>query len=180
MILKCTGGGILVPLMLNLIPYPLQYDSYVIAVLLAFSVHNYYPVLREVYHMSTLVKVTSIVLYECVRAYVVVSLTAAGARHIPASDFTVPIFGPIICGTIGGCGYKFVPLNHGMTPLLEQGLTQPIVSALVGSMFFYGWILLYPQLPRSHDKGHVMVAIYFIVYNLWTTFQPKKTATKKD
>jgi hypothetical protein len=176
MILKCTGGGILVPLFLNLIPYPLQYDSYAIAVLLAFAVHNYYPVMREVYHMSTILKVPCIVLYECLRAYVVVSCTAAGAVHIPASDFSVPVFGPVICGTIGGCGYKFLPLSQGLTPL-EQGLKQPMLSALLGSAFFYAWIL-FSKVSRAHDKGHVLVAIFFIAYNLSTTFKTKKA--KKD
>jgi hypothetical protein len=176
MIMKCTGGGILVPLFLNLIPFPLRYDSYAMAVLAAFVVHNYYPVLREVFHMSLLLKIPCIVLYECVRAYVVVSLTAAGAAHIPASEFAIPIFGPIICGTIGGCGYKFLPLNIGLSPL-EHGLQQPMVSALLGSSFFYAWTLL-SGVPRAHDKGQVLVAIFFIAYNLSTTFQAKKT--KKD
>lgn len=169
MILKCTGGGILVPLFLNLIPFPLIYDSYAIAVLAAFSIHNFFPIMREVFHLSPILKVTCIILYECLRAYVVVYFTHAGATRIPASNFSIPIFGPIFCGTIGGCGYKFVPLNQGLTPL-EHGLQQPMLSALIASTFFHAWMHL-SGVPNAHDKGQVIVAIFFIAYNLSSTMQ---------
>lgn len=178
MILKCTGGGILVPLFLNMIPYPLLYDSYAIAVLAAFCVHNYFPTLREVFHMSPILKVACIVLYEMLRAYVVVSFTAAGAERIPASDFAVPVFGPIFCGTIGGCGYKFVPLNQGLAPL-EHGLKQPMLSALIGSAFYHAWTNL-SGVPKAGAKGHVMVAVFFIAYNLSSSMRTKPSEVVKE
>jgi hypothetical protein len=102
MILRCTGGGILVPIFLNLIPVPLAQDAYPIAIFLSFLMHEYFPVLREVVALSSILKAALIVLYEVMRASVVYKLTLAAGKAIAPSDFEFAIFGPIFCGTIGG------------------------------------------------------------------------------
>ena len=53
-------------------------------------------------------------LYEVLRAFVVVKLTHASGKAIPSSEFAFPLFGPIFCGTIAGCGGAFLPLNKGL------------------------------------------------------------------
>jgi hypothetical protein len=49
-----------------------------------------------------------IVLYETMRASVVVKFTATAAGVIAPSEFDIAVFGPIVCGTIGGCGGAFM------------------------------------------------------------------------
>jgi hypothetical protein len=58
MILDSTGGGILVPIMINGIPVPLAQDSYPIAIFCSFLLHSYFPILREVFELSPIVKVS--------------------------------------------------------------------------------------------------------------------------
>jgi len=58
MLLACTGGGILVPIFLNGIPVPLANDAYPIAIITSFALHYYFPTLREVASMSSIVKVS--------------------------------------------------------------------------------------------------------------------------
>ena len=59
MILACTGGGILVPLFINLIPVPLANDAYPIAILTSFAIHHYFPIVWEVIKLSPLIKVSA-------------------------------------------------------------------------------------------------------------------------
>lgn len=49
-----------------------------------------------------------IILYETLRAFVVCKLTIAAGNAIAPSEFDFPIFGPIFCGTIAGCGGAFL------------------------------------------------------------------------
>jgi len=136
MMLACTGGGILVPIFLNTIPVPLAIDAYPIAILFSFGVHTYFPVVREVAELSTIFKALLIVFYETIRAYVVTLFVGVAATTITASQFSFPIFGPVICGTIGGCGGAFLPFDKGLDPL-KNGLPPPVFSAFVGAAFFH-------------------------------------------
>ena len=72
-----------------------------------------------------------IVLYETMRAYVVCKMTIAAGKAIAPSEFDFPIFGPIFCGTIAGCGGAFL-LAGGLTPI-KSGLAQPMLSAWIGA-----------------------------------------------
>jgi hypothetical protein len=64
MILACTGGGIIVPILINSIPVPLAQDSYPIAIFTSFLIHTYAPVLREVIEISPVFKVCSFCLWK--------------------------------------------------------------------------------------------------------------------
>ena len=63
-------------------------------------------------------------MFEIQRAYVVCTLTAAAAVKIPPSQFSFPVFGPIMCGAVGGCGAAFFPLSLGLDPLYT-GMVSP-------------------------------------------------------
>lgn len=178
MILKCTAGGILVPVFLNSLPFPLAQDAYAIAVLSAFCVHNFAPVIREAYHQSSVFQSVMIVLYEAFRATVVVKLTKASAHGIPASEFSVPVFGPIFCGTIAGCGYMFLPLDKGITPL-KKGLGPSVLSSLVGATFYHAATTWGTSIQHVGKKAHVLIALFFIAYNLSLTFSKRKGKTKE-
>lgn len=191
--LACTGGGILVPIFLNTIPVTIGIDAYPMAILTSFLLHLYFPILREVVDLSPIFKSLLIVFYETIRTYVVTLFVGLAAATIPASQFSFPIFGPIICGTIGGCGGYFLPLNKGLDPIKNDGLAPAMFSALLGATFYH-FYTHYAQLVAAtggHDdgttvpipiigstvytllwelhidyvkKGKVLVASYFLLY----------------
>jgi len=166
LVLACTGGGILVPIFLNTIPVPLAVDAYPIAVLTSFLIHTYFPVLREVVELSSIFKAMVIVFYETVRCYVVTLFTAAAAAAIAPSQFAFPVFGPIICGTIGGCGGAFLPFDKGLDPIKKDGLAPPMFSAFVGATFFHLFTHFASDsvVVDAPKKGKVLVALWFITY----------------
>lgn len=116
------------------------------------------------------------------RAFVVTKLTAAAAAAIPASDFSFPIYGPIFCGTIAGCGGAFMPLNKGLDPIKENGLAPPMFSAFVGATFFHLFTQLAPSdILQVKPKASVMVALFFIAYGMYTNgiFSSSSSTTGK-
>lgn len=186
MLMACTGGGILVPIFINNIPVPLAQDAYPIAIMTSFAIHHYFPVLREVMGMSGIMKTFVVVLYETLRAYVVVLMTCASADKISPSLFSFPLFGPIFCGTIGGCGGAFLPLNKGLDPI-KSGLSSPMLSAFFAATCLH----LFLSTPLSEGvidakkKGHVHVVVFFIGVGLINAFglsanKPAAHAAKKE
>lgn len=96
-------------------------------------------------------------------------LTAAAGKTIPASEFDFPLFGPIFCGTIAGCGGAFLPLNKGLDPIKENGLAPPMFSAFVGACFYHLFTNLTSEdMIDAPKKAHVGVAAFFILYGLYT------------
>ena len=108
-------------------------------------------------------------LYETLRAFVVVKLTTAAGKAIPASEFDFPLFGPIFCGTIAGCGGAFLPLNKGLDPIKEHGLAPPMFSAFIAATFFHLFTNLgSDDIIDKPKKAHVIVAAWFILYGFKT------------
>lgn len=170
MVMACTGGGILVPIMINGIPVPLAQDAYPIAILTSFMIHSYFPVIRDVLKLSPIFKAGVIVLYETLRAFVVCKLTLAAGKAIAPSEFDFPIFGPIFCGTIAGCGGAFLPFNKGLDPI-KKGLAQPMLSAFIAATTLHLWVntSMSDGVVDATKKSKVCVAAFFIVYNLYET-----------
>jgi len=162
--LACTGGGILVPIFLNKIPVTLSIDAYPIAIVASYLIHTYIPSLREVLELSVIFKAMVIVFYESIRCYVVTLFTGVAAATIPASQFSIPVFGPIICGTIGGCGGAFLPMDKGLSPI-QDGLAPPMFSAFVAATFYH-FVTQYcaDDVVECHKKAKVAVAFWFISY----------------
>lgn len=167
MILACTGGGILVPLFINAIPVPLANDAYPIAILVSFTIHHYFPIVWEVIKLSPLIKGCVVVLYEAVRAKVVLTFTLAAGAAISPSVFGFPLFGPIMCGTVGGCGGAFLPLNKGLDPVLA-GMQPPMTSAFVGAalVHFFMNTSLSEGIIDAKEKAHLHLAVFFILVGL--------------
>jgi len=128
--------------------------------------------------LSPIVKIAGIFLYEVLRASVVVKLTTAAANGIPPSDFSVAVFGPIFCGTIAGCGGAFLPLNKGLDPIKMSGLGQPMMSAFVGATFYHLFVntSMSEGVVYANKKAQVIVACFFIAYNLYASFPPAVAA----
>ena len=100
------------------------------------------------------------------RAFVVTKLTAAAGAAIPASEFSFPIYGPIFCGTIAGCGGAFLPLNKGLDPIKKSGLASPMFSAFVGATFYHLFTNLATEVIDVEKKAKVIVALFFIIYGM--------------
>ena len=97
----------------------------------------------------------------------VCKLTLASGAAIPASEFSFPLFGPIFCGTIAGCGGAFLPLNKGLDPL-RGGLAPPMYSSFVGALFLHLFSNL-SSVEKANQKGQVVVAIWFILYGFFSS-----------
>mmetsp|Transcript_21523 Transcript_21523/g.27823 ORF Transcript_21523/g.27823 Transcript_21523/m.27823 type:complete len:286 (+) Transcript_21523:162-1019(+) len=178
LMLACTGGGILVPILTNGIPVTLS-DSYPIVIIAAFLVNEYYPIIREVIGLSPVLKVPLICMYECNRAFVVTKLVKAAASAIAPSEFDFPLFGPIFCGTIAGCGGAFLPMNKGLSPIQETGLQQPMMSAFIAATCFHLFYhtSLSDGVVNAHPKGQLAMAAFFIAHNIRATYFSGGAAT---
>jgi hypothetical protein len=120
------------------------------------------------------------------RAFVVTKLTAAAGAAIPASEFDFPLFGPIFCGTIAGCGGAFLPLSKGLEPI-KKGIAPPMFSAFVAATFFHLFLNLgADDVVNGVKKAKVVVALWFILHGfysagLFSFMSPQKAeATKVD
>jgi len=171
MCFQCTGGGILVPLLINAIPVTLGKDAYPICIFISFLLHQYFPIVREVLQASPIFKAAMIVLFECQRASVVFKLTTAAAAAIPASDFSFAVFGPIFCGGIAGCGGAFLPMSKGLDPI-KNGLAQPMYTALTAAACLHLFLStsLSEDVVDAGKKAQLMMAVYFIASNMNSAF----------
>lgn len=162
MVLACTGGGILVPIFINQIPVTLANDAYPVAILVSFVIHYYFPVVREVVNISPIVKACIIVLYEAIRAKVVFTFTLAANTAISPSLFSFPLFGPIMCGTISGCGGAFLPMSKGLEPILK-GLQSPMITACLGSSLVHLFLNCFSEgVVNAKEKAQLHLALFFI------------------
>jgi hypothetical protein len=102
---------------------------------------------------------------------VVVKLTTAAGNVIPASDFSFPIFGPIFCGAIAGCGGAFLPFSKGLEPI-KKGLAPNMISAFAAASFYHIFIntSLSAGVIDASMKAQVIIAIGFVVDNYIKTF----------
>ena len=91
-------------------------------------------------------------------------LTSAAAVAITPSFFSFPLFGPIMCGTISGCGGAFLPLNKGLEPI-KKGLGLPMATAFFGSTLFHLYLntSLSDGCVDADKKAHVYLAFFFVV-----------------
>lgn len=167
MILACTGGGILVPLFINSIPVPMANDAYPIAIAISFAIHHYFPIIWEVVKLSPMVHAFIIVLYEAVRAKVVFTFTLAASAAIAPSLFSFPLFGPIMCGTISGCGGAFLPMNKGLDPI-KGGMQYPMISACIGATLVHLFMNTYLSegVINAKEKAHLHLTLFFIFVGL--------------
>ena len=170
----------MVPIFTNGIPVTLQ-DTYPIVIIMAFLVNEYYPLIREIIGLSPVIKVPLIVMYESNRAFVITKLVKAAAAAIGPSEFSFPLFGPIFCGTIAGCGGAFLPMNKGLSPIQENGLQQPMFSAFIAATCFHLFYAtsLSEGVIDKHPKGQLVMALFFISGNIYETYFKGAAHAKK-
>lgn len=98
------------------------------------------------------------------RTFVVCKLTGAAAVAIAPSEFAFPVFGPIFCGTIGGCGGAFLPFSKGLDPIKVDGLAPNMFSAFIAAAFYHLFTQLATDVVDAPKKAKVIVAAWFILY----------------
>lgn len=184
MIFTSTGGGIMVPIFLNGLPVSISNDYYIFAILFSFFVHSLFPIVREVYKVSKIFQVVISVMFEVNRTFVVTKFTYLAASQLPASAFAFPLFGPIMCGAVSGCGGAFMPFNKGLEPMLN-GLAPPMMTAFVASACFHIYLntSLSEGCINAKEKARVHVALFFIAVSLISTFgvgSGSKSVKKED
>ena len=165
----------LVPLFINGIPVSLSTDAYPVAIFCSFLLHQYVPQLREILSLSPVFKAICICLYETMRAFVVCKMTKAAGYAIAPSDFEIAVFGPIFCGGIAGCGGVFLPFDKGLKAIETVGLAPNMTTALVAATFYHFFMQtsLSDGVIEAHKKAQLLVAVFFISHNLYSTFGAK-------
>ncbi len=149
------GGGIIVPVIINDIPFPMKHDLAIPAVILAWFLTRRVPAWRTfvntfptkllfgtsqhltfviivlyfvyiLYQMSELTpkshyRLTG-ALFELMHCTVILNWTRAGQKqiHMPSWFGGGNIFGPIMCGTIAGCGGAFWFTGRGTSQLFKH------------------------------------------------------------
>lgn len=180
-IFAATGGGILVPLFLNVNLVPLANDYYILFCLSWFALLNRFPIVGEVYNGSHYLQFFGIIAFELHRASVVTKLTILASATLPASVLSFPLFGPILCGTLGGCGGAFFPLSKGLQPVRE-GLTVPMMTAFLASaglhLFVHDPMGVFECCSEREEVGAIVVALYFVSVSLFKLYKNIKAQTK--
>ena len=98
----------------------------------------------------------------------VVTFTVAANTSIAPSLFSFPLFGPIMCGTIAGCGGAFLPLNKGLEPIATSGLQPPMTTACIGATLVHLFLntSLSDGIIDAKEKVHLHLALFFIFVGL--------------
>ena len=132
------------------------------------------------YFCSFFHKAVIVIMYETVRAKVVLTFTLAANAAIAPSLFSVAIFGPIMCGAVSGCGGAFLPLSKGLDPI-ASGMQHPMMTALTGATLVHLFVntSFSEGVANAKDKAHVHLALFFIFVGLVNAFGLAKKV-KKD
>jgi len=172
LLLSCTGGGILVPIFINEIPFPLANDMLMIAVIFSFALHIWCPFLREVLELSPIMKIIMVIFHETVRTSVVVKFTLIAAASITPSLFSYPVAGPILCGTVAGVGGVFLPLDKGLNPIKNDGMRLSMIMAFFGSLCLNLFLNtgLSNGVIHAKEKAHILMIFCFIISGFFRAF----------
>mmetsp|Transcript_73169 Transcript_73169/g.236694 ORF Transcript_73169/g.236694 Transcript_73169/m.236694 type:complete len:294 (+) Transcript_73169:73-954(+) len=169
------GGGFLAPLVVAHNPVPLQEETYLWMVVLAWYVTNHIPVfsdfLGEVMR-SDAGKVLFTVLFGIFKTNQIVGGVELGAKAIAAEEceppsryFAVPIAAPLLCGFLGGCGGAFLPFTKGLAPISE-GKVWNIRAAFFAPLIYYAATRLGGFDPLNAKMG---ICLFRIVGDLFPT-----------
>ena len=86
-----------------------------------------------------------------------------------------------MCGTVGGCGGAFFPLNKGLDPVLT-GMQPPMTSACVGATLVHLFMStsLSDGIIDAKAKAHLHLAVFFIFVGLVNKFNLGSVKVKKE
>ena len=95
------------------------------------------------------------------------TFTTAASSAIAPSLFSFPVFGPIMAGTISGCGGAFLPMNKGLEPI-AKGMQSPMITACIGATVVHLFLntSLSEGVVNAKAKAHLHMALFFIFIGL--------------
>jgi len=163
------GGGFLAPLVVAHNPVPLQEETFLWMVVLAWYITHNVPILSNVLTsvmQSSPGKVLFTVLFGVFKTNQIVGaveLSVKAINHealIPQSRyFGVPIAAPILCGFLGGCGGAFLPLSKGLAPI-EEGKNWSVRASFVAPCLYYGVTRAFGADPISAKMSICLMRIF--------------------
>ncbi|CAM9832941.1 unnamed protein product, partial [Laminaria digitata] len=136
------GGGIIAPFLLGKPPVMFVNDLIVPLVAVCWFVSNRAEGAIFALINTPLMKQGILVLSEIFRANGMCGVVVLSNSILKAGKhYPIPLWGPILLGTIAGCGGLFLPLDKGIQARaalfgLKKGAPWPFQSAFYGSAFF--------------------------------------------
>lgn len=124
------GGGVVCPLLLGASPKPLESDLILVVSFLAFfafTLPPLAPVAKTLYNFPAVLAV-GLVLENAFKASLVAGFSAAAASKLGTK------LGPIVVGTVAGCGGALVPFR-GLT-VMQDSVPKGVWSAFAGAVFW--------------------------------------------
>lgn len=113
----------------------------------------------------------------------VLTFTLAANAAIAPSLFAFPLFGPIMCGAVSGCGGAFLPMSKGLDPIVN-GLASPMSTACAGAAAVHLFLntSLSDGVINAKEKAHLHLVLFFIVVGLANglNLSVKKAKSKKE
>eukprot|EP00940_MAST-03C_sp_MAST-3C-sp2_P002565 g2565.t1 len=163
-VLSAFGGGIIVPVLVGhdgYYPFPLANDLALSLIVSAYFLMRRSPALRDFVGRSH-AQLVVVVGFEAARCLMLLNWLQVAHATIPPSYFKVPIVGPIICGTIGGCGGAFLPFEKGLNAI-KQGPPYAMLSAFVAALIFHTTVHIAPvynsRYALHESQAHVIVVL---------------------
>ncbi len=171
--LTAFGGSFLNPALLGVPAPPLDNPVFFQTMILVWLLHQnrfYGHIWRKCFNFSPVLYVTS-ASFEVFRLFVMF------AWYIKAYQRLSPggkVWGPIVCGTLGGSGGAFFPLSKGMTPL-DEGVPWNVKSAFTAIALYHvlTFANLYgdsPVLTNEFDTS--VLRLSFVVVFVLTRLRP--------
>ncbi|GMI20027.1 hypothetical protein TeGR_g12133 [Tetraparma gracilis] len=176
---QACGGGIFVPLLLNKIPVPLANDTLMLCLVFMFALHSLVPVVHDVATGSVPLRLGLTVGWEMFRASAVCASCKLATAAIPAGVFGFPFFGPVICGTLAGCGAAFLPLDKGLSAI-DGPLPPPVKTGLCAALFFTSYAGAGGGSAEAEEVGKIIVAIFLVVTGVVGKLPSKAKSELKD
>lgn len=131
------GGGTVVPIVLGMRPFPFANDAALTATLVVWWCVHYFPgdLVFKAYKQSTTLRCLVAFLFEVMRGNVILVWLTQAHNVIPAGKYyAVPVWGPILCGSLAGCFGGFL---HGGFGAVEKEVSWLVQSALYAAAYFH-------------------------------------------
>mmetsp|Transcript_15037 Transcript_15037/g.38171 ORF Transcript_15037/g.38171 Transcript_15037/m.38171 type:complete len:304 (+) Transcript_15037:50-961(+) len=131
-LLAAFGGGIVVPICLGKPPGPFANDMVVSAALVAWFIVQRFPGdygFRLLGPKGILpLRLLCLFAFETFRANFVITMTELAFQTLKPSFFSIPLWGPLLAGSMAGSFGNFLPFDKGLGPI-ETGFSWPMISA---------------------------------------------------
>jgi len=172
--LAAFGGGIMVPVLLhdqNIHVFPLAYDYAILFMASSFFLVHHFPAVCDIVEGVTILKVTFSSLFELARCRIMLTWLTHANMVLPASNFPFPVIGPIVCGTLGGCGGALI-VGGGLKALAKP--SRGMYTAFFVSMAYHA--LVHCARMLSASDGACLAACVFVAFRIHDAVDAPSTA----